>query len=188
MKPAVQLRIERLKAYVLKAFPPADYILAWGAKVYPPASVQTVAKAEEQLGFPLPDLLREIYLQVANGWSGFIGLEAGESDEWGNSLEGRYRMVRSPHPDYPQCPWPEGLVPLENWGCNIWSCVHCLKRRNPVVRFDPNGIDYENYPKSFSDSFSHEAGSLRCWLKAYAERRVAFRLPYLLPRQQGTGG
>jgi hypothetical protein len=188
MQPAAQLRIERLKTYILGSYPSAASVPGWGRKVYPAASVETIMQTEEELGFPLPELLRAVYAQIGNGWSSFIGLKGGETDEWGNSLEGRYRMVRLPHPDYPECPWPEGLVPMENWGCNIWSCVHCLKRRNPVVRFDPNGIDYENYPESFSNSFSHEAGSLRCWFKAYAERRVSFRPPHLRPRRTMIDG
>lgn len=178
--------IQLLKVWILDSFPLADEVSGFGPRRFPPASLAAIEKAEIQLGFVLPSLLRMVYASIANGWSGFIGLEGGEVDEWENSLPSRYKMVRLSHPAYPQCSWPEGLVPLKNWGCNIWSCMHCQRMRNPIVRFDPNLIEYDDYPKSFAESFSREAGSLRSWLKAYAERRVAFGPPFLRPRDETT--
>src|SRR3974390_643146 len=55
-------------------------------KCYPCVSSKLVAAAEVQLGFPLPALLREIYLKVGNGGfgpgCGLVGLEGGSLLHW----------------------------------------------------------------------------------------------------------
>ncbi len=35
-------------------------------------------------------------------------------------------------------PWPAGLLPLVECGCNIRECVDCLRPPHAVLRDDPN--------------------------------------------------
>ena len=59
-------------------------------KVYPVAREQTVAGAEAQLGFALPQLLRDIYLRVANGGFGpgygLLGIDGGAGEPIGRRV------------------------------------------------------------------------------------------------------
>lgn len=66
----------------------------------PPANPGVVAAAEAEVGFRLPDLLRRMYLEVANGgfgpFYGLLGLDGGATDDLGyNALDQCERPARS---------------------------------------------------------------------------------------------
>jgi hypothetical protein len=106
------------------------------------APIKSVIKAEKELGFALPLLLREIYLNVANGGIGsgyqILGVKGGHTSDEGDSISELYLALCGSDPEDPEWKWPKGLVPFCHWGCAIYSCVDTFKENNPVVWFDPN--------------------------------------------------
>ncbi len=156
------------------------------------AAAEQVAASEASLGFPLPALLRQLFMEVGNGGfgpgAGLLGLpigeEAGGSEE--ASAVGRYAALRRRKV---AALWPKGLLPLCDWGHGILSCVDCTWPEAPVVRVDPN------MPKADEDArvpvamrFDNaglvqeacwvERGSLAEWLSLWAEGRSLFYLGY----------
>lgn len=94
-----------------------------------PASAADVAEAEEIIGYPLPPLLRRIYLEVANGgigpFAGIDGLRDGYASDSTGMLD-MYRACLSADlgPEDPPAP-PHGVVFLCDWGCANWSLLDC---------------------------------------------------------------
>ena len=129
---------------------------------------EELAQAEAMLGFPLPSLLRRIYLEVGNGAFGlsplsmesfnglsemalidsYVGLRAEQgSDENGERM------------------WPENLLIIYDWGCNIYSCLDCAHPAHRVVRND-NNRDH--------DAYVLEAPSFQQWLQALLDDTLHF--------------
>ncbi len=91
----------------------------------PPANAAGIAQAEADLGFGLPPLLRECYLEIANGGfgpgRGVMGVDAGHCSDYGN-IVATYKMLERDHREMGKT-WEAGLLPFCGWGL-----------RNPVVR------------------------------------------------------
>lgn len=88
-----------------------------------------MAKAEEAIGYPLPALLRRLYLEVGNGRFGP-----------GYGISDVNRLIRA-REDY--CPNPESTVPpaliwIYEFGCDIWSLVDCRERAGRMWVWDGN--------------------------------------------------
>ena len=97
------------------------------------ATIQDVNRAEASLGFRLQEVLRRICLEVGNGGFGPacppILDVASAAAEYHNSLRDHARS----HPE-----WPPRLLPICDWGCNIYSCLDCSSTHVPIVRVDYN--------------------------------------------------
>jgi hypothetical protein len=94
-----------------------------------PAAEETVAAAEQTIGYRLSPLLRRIYLEVADGGVGpFDGIDGVGSDP----MVGDYVAYREAtlEPDEPPPP-PEGVLFLCDFGCAQWSLLDC---RHPEGR------------------------------------------------------
>lgn len=93
------------------------------------ATPAAVTEAEDIIGYPLPTLLRRIYLEVANGGvgpdRGINGLRGGYAAEGLDMLES-YRLFASTDldPDDPP-PLPRGILFLCDWGCATSSLLDC---------------------------------------------------------------
>ncbi|MER5217892.1 SMI1/KNR4 family protein [Streptomyces sp. NPDC002838] len=86
-----------------------------------PATPAAITEAEQTIGFPLPPLLRRLYLEVANG--GF-GPAEGILDVSGGAPQGDWNDLAEIYqegPD-PSDRIPAGLVPVYDWG-TPWSLV-----------------------------------------------------------------
>jgi hypothetical protein len=85
--------------------------------------------AEKIIGYPLPPLLRRIYLEVANGGVGpFSGIEGVQPHGYmsdGDMLAG-YENWHSIElePDEPPPP-PRGVIFLCDYGCAMWTLIDC---------------------------------------------------------------
>ncbi|MDQ0945709.1 SMI1/KNR4 family protein [Streptomyces sp. V1I1] len=103
-----------------------------GARSLPaPATPEAVTEAEKVIGFPLPPLLRRLYLEVANGGfgpaEGILGVRGGASQgDWSDLAE-----IYQGGPD-PSGRIPAGLVPVYDWGCTIWSLVDFRDPAGPM--------------------------------------------------------
>lgn len=106
----------------------------WNGVIYPPNSVAAVESAQTKLGFCLPELLYNIYTQVANGdigpGYGIFGIEGGAPAWVGTppdhelpDLVGYYFLTGAREPqdglEYYHFGgrWPEKLLPICDWGC-----------------------------------------------------------------------
>jgi hypothetical protein len=126
------------------------------------ASPEAIAEAEQVIGFPLPPLLRRIYMEVANGGfgpknGGVLGVPGAEPiDDWEDIVEA-YQAFGSD----PEINVPPGFVWLVDWGCAIWSIMDCSDGNGRMWGWDPNaGLDGALFPQNMN---------LAEWLTAYLD-------------------
>lgn len=128
----------------------------------PPAGPELVDEAEQAVGWPLPPLLRRLYLEVANGGFGpgygILGLRGGHGlAPEGTAIE-RYRLFR----EWEAAPRPS-LFPICDWGCAISTFVDCSDQGAVMWGLDPNPVG------DISDAlFRQEIGlveSLQLWIE-----------------------
>jgi len=141
--------IARIKARVvapLRAVDAATWVVPMPT-ISPPAATAEVDAAEAALGFPIPPLLRRLYMEVGNGGFGpSYGLEGvptipptpGTAD-----IVALYKQYSEPWPEYPGHQWPHGLVPLISGGCLFMECVDFIRPPYAVAMFDGNDCDLE---------------------------------------------
>lgn len=97
-----------------------------------PATIHEVRCAETLLKFSLPEIVKQLYLGVSNGGYG-PGKGLFDIVSAANEYVG-YRNDR----EYNQPEWPVQLLPVCDWGCDIYSCLDCSSSNAPVVRVDYN--------------------------------------------------
>lgn len=140
---------------------------------FSPARLQTadpndITNDERQLGFALPPLLKRIYADIGNGGFGpgygLIGLTNGVPGDTGKTGPAMYRLLCSTDPEDPYWKWPDGLLPICNWGCAILSCVDCSDPSFRMRIFDPNVHEGHDW----ADTFFEESPSFDEWLRAWA--------------------
>jgi hypothetical protein len=133
--------IDRIRARIAEGRP-CDHPGEW-LPMQLPVKPGDLAAVEMRLGFPLPDLLRRLYMEIGNGGFGPVfGLIPLTSASLGASpqaeaeldlagedanLVNRYRQ---------QGGWPGGLVPTFYCGCTVFELVDCRDPAGPVVWFD----------------------------------------------------
>ncbi len=129
-----------------------------------------LAADEEQLGFQLPPLLKQIYSEIGNGGFGpgygLIGMSGGVPDDTGQTAPEIYSLLRLEPPEEGPWSWPEGLLPICHWGCAIYSCIDCTHSDFPLRVFDPNVHGDSN---SWNDCFFNEVDSFEAWICAWAD-------------------
>jgi hypothetical protein len=151
-----------------------------------PVTEEELMQAETQLGFVLPSLLRRIYLEVGNGGFGpGYGLlpldEIPPNAVYGmESLVAAYQGMRSfsqkdideyfAEEEEKPALWPEGVLILCDWGCNIYSCLDCSSSDLPIFRMDSN--------ENFMVEWAIEASSLQQWLEAWVDGKSLFHLDW----------
>ena len=133
-----------------------------------PASDEAIATAENELGFPLPSLLREIYKKVSNGGIGpgykILGVKGGHTSDEGDTISELYTILSGNDPEDPLWEWPKGIVPFCHWGCAIYSCFDSKKENYPVVWFDPN---MREIGEPMEQQFIPHRESLESWFQGW---------------------
>lgn len=131
--------------------------------LFPVASPAAVAKAEADIGFALPPLLKGLYTEVSNGIAGFsydiMGIEGGCASDSGTLVEA-YNCFKTGG-EYETRPWRTGLLPFCNWGCAIYSCVDCADSAYRIFTYEDSGVRPERY--SLSEFFEQ-------WLQGKVDR------------------
>jgi uncharacterized protein YndB with AHSA1/START domain len=167
-------------------------------KIYPPATSRQIADAEEQLGFRLPSLLRDIYLNVANGGFGpgygFFPLSGGRDEHRERTLVETYVSFRY-RPE--RVRWGEKLLPICFWGCCYYSYLDCTQPQTPVMAFNedshgegPWGCASSPHAKSFEEWMQRWLDGEDLWQsfsahgepKFWEEERAADEAPVHLTR------
>lgn len=99
---------------------------------FPAVSERALQECEEALGFTLPETLRRIYLEVADGGfgpdSGLLGIE-GHRDADGLGIGQLYSRFR-------RTGWPERLLPICDFGCAAWMCVDAASADERIIVVD----------------------------------------------------
>jgi hypothetical protein len=154
----LQDRIRRAPSVDMDACPPT--------RPSPPVSERAFARAEAEIGFPLPPLLRALYTRVADGGygpgTGFIPIAG---DEW--SLVERAKWACSlTEGSGDGLWWPPRLVEVVSWGCLYMSCVDCSLPSCPVIFYD---FDCNVEGATQADYLYPEAESLEGWLWAWLD-------------------
>lgn len=111
----------------------------------PPVSKSEFAEFERESGLELPDTMRRIYTEIANGGFGpSWGLNP-LTHETQISIHGWDRYERSHWENgVPPTAWPDPLIRLCEIGCNAYFGVHLNGTDFPVYIVDPqNGGDTE---------------------------------------------
>ncbi len=141
-----------------------------------PCTEEDLARAEAELDFPLPSLLRRIYLEVGDGAFGLSPLYTEdfngicEIDLVTSYLEMQPQpckevyALEAMHEEDPPF-WPEKLLIIADWGCCMYSCLDCAHPENRILRND-NNISY--------DCYAVEAPSFAQWLQAYLDGTLKF--------------
>ncbi len=108
---------------------------------YAPATEAELATAEEQLGVPLPPLLRALYGNVANGGFGpGYGLEGvrgyvpttNSQQDWSGQnhrpidLSIYLKKYGSEYFEIPWYVWPDKMLTLCDWRCACYSQMDCI--------------------------------------------------------------
>ncbi|MFF7937194.1 SMI1/KNR4 family protein [Streptomyces sp. NPDC007940] len=103
-----------------------------------PASAEDVTAFERVVGNPMPDLLKRMYLEVANGGFGprqVVSLT--ETDDWFSDcadITMAYHAFGGPDGDA----LPSGLVPLMDRGCAMWALIDFRTPDGQMWDWDPN--------------------------------------------------
>jgi len=132
-----------------------------------PASPQTIADAEGVVGWPLPPLLRRMYLELGDGGFGpGYGLLPLSTPAPGHRRETIADLWQAAHRTPGHHPWstfPEPLLPICHWGCGIYSFVDCSSSDAQMWAVDPNGM-----PRDVNVVF-HQDKSLPDWLDRWVD-------------------
>ncbi|WP_433178948.1 hypothetical protein [Actinoallomurus sp. CA-150999] len=105
----------------------------------PPVTVPELLAAEQRIGRRLPDLLRRLYTEVANGGFGptygILGITPS------GHLAYKDNTAVEEYVAHPELNDPLGF-PLVYSGCNVWWYVSLTQPGNPVYLFDWDGWDW----------------------------------------------
>ena len=123
-------RGELVDAVRSRAGDPRRFIEQWEFaefRRYPPATPEQLQRVEDRVGFPLPEALRTLYLEVGNGGFGpgygILGVDDGATDDLGANVEQLYELLSAPDPEVPDWEWREHALPFRYLGCQVYSCV-----------------------------------------------------------------
>ncbi|MFD9728107.1 SMI1/KNR4 family protein [Streptomyces sp. NPDC059072] len=126
-----------------------------GAPLPKPLAAGEIARAEDILGVALPPLFAELHARVGDGGfgpgRGLLPLR--------QALE-TYAARRASG-----WRWPEGVLPMADFGCDTYACVDCRSETAQVLLFDPNLGEPD---LAWSIDTPSLAGWLRGWLDGTA--------------------
>jgi hypothetical protein len=130
-----------------------------------PVTQPALAAAEKALGFPLHPLLARLYREVGDGGFGpdsrlFALHGPGTGKRGAAPVTAAYASLRAADPADPGWFWPEGVVPVLDWGCGMLACVDCRSSDGTVLLFEPNPVDGD-----WADAWFKDADGLAEWLE-----------------------
>lgn len=112
-----------------------------GVTELPPVlSIKDIEKFEQEIGYPLPELLKQLFLQIGNGGFGpGYGLFPLISDKEENMLNFSQDFVDCQF-DF----WKTSHIPLVHWGCGIYTFMDLDQPEAQLQVFDGNNYDEED--------------------------------------------
>jgi len=112
-------------------------------QVYPAVTTADIEITEGRLGVELPPVLKRIYTEIGNGGFGpgygLLGVRAelGE-DSYYETIDDSFDYMVDTANDRGFDRWPDKIIPICNWGCDIYSFLDCTQPEYPVVLFNPD--------------------------------------------------
>ena len=131
-----------------------------------PLDAAALARAEAELGFALPPMLRRVYLEVGNGGFGPGGGLLSVAD-----AVAAYARLRTGVELPRGRTWPDGLVPVIQADPG-YDCVDTSTEAGRVVTWDPDGLGEHSGEKAWNRSFSEVASSIEAWLSEWVGGRT----------------
>ncbi|ESP95852.1 hypothetical protein B591_00045 [Streptomyces sp. GBA 94-10 4N24] len=120
------------------------------------------------MGFRLHPLLVTLYRKVGNGGFGpadsVLPLSGGPDADWGTSAVQEYLDRAPPEGSDTWWSWPEGAVPVLDWGCAMFACVDCRSDDKTVLLFEPNAITAQDVSRAWFVDAGSSAEWLETWL------------------------
>jgi hypothetical protein len=136
----------------------------------PRLSNEELLDVESRNGFLFPSRFRQLLTEVGDGGygpgHGMLPIIARQVGRRGPSAFDLYRAYYGAQ-DEPGWSWPEGLLPLGDWGCLIFSCLDCSSSAGRIVRVSVGNFDPEEGGDLFRDHAKEEAASLDEWLSKW---------------------
>ena len=127
----------------------------------PRAAPAALDQAEADLGFPLPPVLRQVYLEVADGGFGPGGGLMRIAD-----AAAAYARMRTGAELPRGMTWPERLLPIREVDPGF-DCVDASSAAGRVVAWDPEDLREFSGEKAWNGSFSEIAPSVEAWLEEW---------------------
>lgn len=122
-----------------------------------PLATAELHRAEAALGFALPPLLAALHTRVADGGFGpeygLLPLERAVAE---------YAAMRAS-----AWRWPEGVLPIADFGCALRACVDCRSATAQVLLFEPNSGDPDL-------AWFLESPTLADWLRGWLDGSAWF--------------
>ncbi|MFF7641828.1 SMI1/KNR4 family protein [Streptomyces canus] len=135
-----------------------------GRELPSPTSAEDVAAFERVVGHPMPDLLRRMYLEVANGGFGpWQVVSLTETGDWFSDCAD-ITMAYHQFTD-PDDVLPPGVVPLMDRGCAMWALIDFRTADGQMWDWDPNLCCIRHAPAPIGQSL---AQWLTDWLRGQA--------------------
>jgi hypothetical protein len=152
---------------------------------FDPIPIKAFEEAEHQLGFRLPPLLKRLYTEVGNGGfgPGYGLLSIVPISSVDRPIPVYYSKLRSRR----NAGWPAGVVPFNDWGCLIVSCLDLTNHNDdpPVLRFEPNMSHAHTIPfwktkPVPATGLIPENDKLSSWIQDWIKGVEMFERPYTL--------
>ncbi|MGW0361961.1 SMI1/KNR4 family protein [Streptomyces sp. NPDC002990] len=128
-----------------------------GKSLPAPLGTGDLTRSAHILGFALPPLLAGLYTRVADGGCGpqygLLSLD---------QAVGAYEAQRGSG-----WRWPEGVLPIADFGCGMYACVDCRSETARVLLFDPN-------PGEPDLAWYVDTPSLADWLRGWLDGTAWF--------------
>ncbi|QES56096.1 hypothetical protein DEJ51_19615 [Streptomyces venezuelae] len=122
-----------------------------------PLEPAEITRAEAILGFALPPLLASLYTRIGDG-----GFGPGQG-----LLPLRQAVLAYEERRSCGWRWPEGVLPVADFGCAMDACVDCRSDAAQVLLFDPN-------PGEPELAWSIDTPSLHGWLRGWLDGTAWF--------------
>ena len=127
----------------------------------PRAAPAALDQVEADLGFPLPPVLRRVYLEVADGGFGPGGGLMRIAD-----VAAAYARMRTGAELPRGMIWPERLLPIREVDPGF-DCVDASSAAGRIVAWDPEDLREFSGEKAWNRSFSEIAPSVEAWLEEW---------------------
>jgi hypothetical protein len=135
-----------------------------------PATAAALDQVQSQLGIPLPDFLRRLYLEVADGGFGpGVGLLSA-----GEVLAAHRDLRSSPPSEAEDDEWPEGLLPLVAVDDVHFCCLDTCSGH--ILETDYDEVESDD-DVTFRLAVREIAPSLQAWLAGWLDAAPATALP-----------
>ena len=150
----------------LKVAPSTDSQCSPPIRPLPPVSSSELSEFEREAGLQLPEILRRIYTEIANGGFGPAWGFNPLTHDTKMSIHGWDRYQRS-YWDAGQPPngWPDPLIRICEIGCNAYFGVHLNGNDSPVYVVDP-----QNGGETEMDWLEPQNLDLITWINSWATK------------------